>query len=56
MCVAAADHCRVYALQMQHTENPGDIATFLTVVGKARFEYPMRWLPGLTVGHLAIRR
>jgi hypothetical protein len=47
MCVAAAGHCRVCALQMQHAENPGGIATFLTVVAKTRFEYPMRWLPGL---------
>jgi hypothetical protein len=41
---------------MQHGENPGGVATFLTVVAKARFEYPMRWLPDLTVGHLAIRK
>jgi hypothetical protein len=32
---------------MQYGENPGGVATFLTVVVKTRFEYPMRWLLGL---------
>jgi hypothetical protein len=38
---------------MQQAENPSTIATFLTVVAKARFEYPMRWLPDLTMEHPA---
>jgi len=38
---------------MHQAENPSTIATFLTVVAKARFEYPMRWLPDLTMEHPA---